>query len=254
MPGGVLGVIPARYQARRFPGKLLADLGGKPVLQHVYEGASACARLDRVLVATDDERIHAEVRAFGGEVTLTSKAHLSGTDRVAEVAQRCVSDVVVNIQGDEPFVNSAVLGQVVGPLLGAGEWPMSTLCKPIQDRRTLEDPNVVKVVKDDAGLALYFSRSPIPNSHREPATSAWEHIGIYAYRREFLLAFSRMPPSSLERAEGLEQLRALERGHRIAVVETRDHVGVSIDTPQDLARARALLERAARAGTHLGED
>lgn len=247
MPQSVLGVIPARYAARRFPGKLLADLGGKPVLQRVYEGAISCPRLDRVVVATDDDRIRAAVRAFGGDVALTSSAHVSGTDRVAEVAGRTPCEVIVNIQGDEPFVNPAVLEQVVDPLTGVGGPDMATLCKRIDHPGTFEDPNVVKVVTDDAGMALYFSRSPIPCPHREAVVRAWEHIGIYAYRRNFLLAFSRMPPGSLEQAEGLEQLRALERGHRIAVVETRDHVGVSIDTPEDLERARTVLEAARKA-------
>ena len=247
MPQSVLGVIPARYAARRFPGKLLADLGGKPVLQRVYEGAISCPRLDRVVVATDDDRIRAAVRAFGGDVVLTSSAHVSGTDRVAEVAGRTACEVIVNIQGDEPFVNPSVLEQVVDPLIGVGGPDMATLCKGIDHRGTFEDPNVVKVVTDDAGTALYFSRSPIPCPHREAVVRAREHIGIYAYRRNFLLAFSRMPPGSLEQAEGLEQLRALERGHRIAVVETRDHVGVSIDTPEDLERARTVLEAARKA-------
>ncbi len=234
-------MIPARYAARRFPGKLLADLGGKPVVQHVYEGASSCPLLDQVVVATDDSRVRDAVRAFGGEVTMTSASHVSGTDRVAEVAARSDASVVVNIQGDEPFVNAAVLEQVVTPLRGASGPPMATLCKSIGDRETFEDPNVVKVVTDDAGLALYFSRSPIPRPRRGAPRRAWEHIGIYSYRREFLLAFSRMTPGSLEMAEGLEQLRALERGYRIAVVRTRDHVGVSVDTPADLERARSVL-------------
>ena len=237
----VLGVIPARYQSRRFPGKLLADLGGRPVLQHVYEGASACALLDRVLVATDDERIYQTVRSFSGEVEMTSAVHASGTDRVAEVARRSSAGIVVNIQGDEPFVNSAVLEQVVRPLLEPGSPEMATLCKPIPDPETFRDPNVVKVVTDDAGLAMYFSRSPIPCPRQPGPAQAREHIGIYSYRRESLLAFSGMSRSSLEAVEGLEQLRALQAGYRIAVVETSDHIGVSVDTPRDLERARAVL-------------
>ena len=241
MPESVLGVIPARFASRRFEGKPLAQLGRKPLVQHVYERASACSLLQRVVVATDDARIRRAVEAFGGRVVMTSPDHLSGTDRVAEVAASNDASIIVNIQGDEPFVNSRVLKQVVRPLLDPAAPPMSTLCKRIERGAILADPNVVKVVRDVAGCALYFSRSPIPYAGRVRRTVAWEHIGIYAYRREFLLEFSRLVPTELEAVEGLEQLRALERGHRIAVVETEDHIGVSVDTPEDLERARRIL-------------
>ena len=241
----VLGVIPARFASRRFEGKPLAELGGKPLIQHVYERSVACPLFERVVVATDDSRISAAVEAFDGAVAMTSPDHVSGTDRVAEVAADASAAIVVNIQGDEPFVNSRVLEQVVRPLLEAEAPSMATLCKRITERAVLEDPNVVKVVTAEDGTALYFSRSPIPYPDRGVAATAWEHIGIYAYRRDFLLAFSRMEPTQLELAEGLEQLRALERGHRIAVVPTDDHVGVSVDTPDDLRRARQMLDRAA---------
>lgn len=241
MPESVLGVIPARFASRRFEGKPLATLGGKPLVQHVYERSSACGLLQRVVVATDDERILEAVEAFGGSAVMTSPDHLSGTDRVAEVAASDDAAVIVNIQGDEPFVNGRVLEQVVRPLLDPASPPMSTLCKRIESRAVLEDPNVVKVVRDLCGRALYFSRSPVPYPGRGRPMVPREHIGIYAYRREFLIEFSRLPPTQLEAVEGLEQLRALEHGHRIVVVETEDHVGVSVDTPDDLERARGIL-------------
>ncbi len=225
----------------------MALLGGKPLVQHVYERASACRLLERVVVATDDERIRDAVIAFGGRPVMTSPAHPSGTDRVAEVAASSQAAIVVNVQGDEPFVNARVLEQVVRPLFGPHAPPMSTLCKRIEDPSQLEDPNVVKVVRDRSGCALYFSRSPIPYFGRSMRHAAWEHIGIYAFRKEFLLAFSRLQRTELEAVERLEQLRALEHGHRIAVVPTRHHVGVSVDTPEDLRRARRMLGRMAGA-------
>ena len=241
MPDSVLGVIPARFASRRFEGKPLAMLGGKPLVQHVYERASECTAFDRLVVATDDARIRDAVEGFGGECVMTSPHHLSGTDRVAEVAESGTAAIVVNVQGDEPFVNARVLEQVVQPLLDPDGPPMATLCKRIDDPALLDDPNVVKVVANRAGEALYFSRSPIPYPGRASGCRAREHVGIYAYRRDFLLAFSRMEPTELEEVEGLEQLRALEHGHRIGVVPTEDHVGVSVDTPEDLERARSIL-------------
>ena len=216
-------------------------IGGRPLVQHVYEGAAACSLLERVLVATDDERIREAVEGFGGRAVMTSSRHLSGTDRVAEVAASDTAGIVVNIQGDEPFVNARVLDQVVRPLLDAGSPPMSTLCKRIDRPERLADPNVVKVVRDIKGRALYFSRCPIPYRRRTRRQVVWEHIGIYAYRRDFLLDFSRLQPTDLEAAEGLEQLRALEHGYGIEVVPTEDHVGVSVDTPEDLERARRIF-------------
>ena len=239
-------MIPARYASRRFKGKALASLGGKPLVQHVYERASECDLLGRIVVATDDERIRSAVERFGGIAVMTSPNHLSGTDRVAEVAATYDSSVVVNIQGDEPFVNARVLEQVVRPLLGSDGPPMSTLCKRIESRRELADPNVVKVVTGRKGDAIYFSRSPVPYHGRAVPYVAWQHIGIYAFQRDFLLAFSRMAPTELEATEGLEQLRALEHGYRIAVVPTEDHVGLGVDTPEDLDRARRMLRRRRR--------
>ena len=241
LPESVLGIIPARYASRRFAGKALALLGGRPLIQHVYERASACALLEQVVVATDDDRIRQSVEAFGGQAVMTSPEHRSGTDRVAEVAASSTAGIVVNIQGDEPFVNAKILEQVVRPLLDPAASSMATLCKRIDDPAVLEDPNVVKVVLDRSGHALYFSRSPVPYPGRRRAHAAWEHIGIYAFRRDFLLAFSGMEPTELEAIEGLEQLRALEHGYRIRVVSTRDHIGVSVDTPEDLANAHRQL-------------
>lgn len=216
-------------------------LGSKPLVQHVYERAATCKLLDSLVVATDDERIHLAVEAFGGIAVMTSPNHLSGTDRVAEVAEGSDASIVVNVQGDEPFVNARVLEQVIQPLLEDGGPPMSTLRKRIESPRQLDDPNVVKVVTGRNGDALYFSRSPIPFRGRAVPHTPWEHIGIYAFRREFLLEFSRMEPTELESTEGLEQLRALELGYRIAVVSTTDHFGLSVDTPDDLDRAWRIL-------------
>jgi len=187
------------------------------------------------------------VRAFGGNVVMTSPEHPSGTDRVAEAAAGLDAGVVVNIQGDEPFITGREIDELIEPYASTPDLLMSTLVRAIDDDEVWRDPNVVKAVVDRAGFALYFSRSPIPYRRREDGFRAWEHLGIYAYRKEFLLEFARMAPTALEYAEGLEQLRALEHGYRIRAVATRHHVGISIDTPQDLARAEQYLaETAAR--------
>ena len=242
----ILCVIPARFASRRFEGKPLVPLGGKPLVQHVYERACECPLFSKVVVATDSERIKSAVERFGGRVAMTSPQHLSGTDRVAEVAAADGANIVVNVQGDEPFVNARVLEQVVRPLLDPDGPPMSTLRKRIEVPASLDDPNVVKVVTDTRGRALYFSRGAVPYLGRDAGGVAWEHIGIYAYRREFLLQFSRMAPTPLEGVEGLEQLRALESGCSIAVVPTEDHTGVSVDTPEDLERAEVHLRASRR--------
>lgn len=239
----VIGVIPARYASTRFMGKPLALLGGKPMVQHVYERASESSLLAELVVATDDERIRDTVSAFGGRVVMTSPDHRSGTDRVAEVAAGSDSDVVVNIQGDEPFVSPDVLDQLVKPFRGRPDLEMSTLCQRIDESARLADPNVVKVVRDRNGFALYFSRSQIPHPRDLDAQTVWEHIGLYAYRREFLLELSRMEPTPLEQSEALEQLRVLENGHRIMVVSTENHIGLSVDTPAELERAKQRLEQ-----------
>jgi len=241
-PLKVIGVIPARYQSSRLNGKPLALIGGKPMIEHVYARAAQSAMLSDLVVATDDERIFRAVQDFGGKAAMTSPDHPSGTDRVAEVAAGSEADVVLNIQGDEPFLSPRVLDQLVEPFQADPALEMSTLARRIEDEEALRDPNVVKVVFDRRGDALYFSRSLIPHPRRAEVHAAYEHIGLYGFRRDFLLAYAKLEPTPLERTEALEQLRALENGHAIRVVVTEDHMGLSVDTPADLARAEAFLK------------
>ena len=235
----VIGVIPARYHSTRLPGKPLADIIGKPMIQHVYENTARSATLDEVIVATDDKRVIEAVEKFGGKARMTSKDHLTGTDRIAEVAENYDVRIVVNIQGDEPFVNPGMIDEIVTPLMEDENIPMSTLKHEITDKEDLNNPNVVKVVTDSSDFALYFSRSLIPYPRYEQDHKAYEHIGIYAYRKDFLLHFSGLSPTGLERTEALEQLRALENGYRIKVILTQqDYFPLSVDTPGDLEKAR----------------
>ena len=240
-PLDVVAVIPARFASTRFPGKPLADLGGRPMIEHVYRRAAASPLVTRVIVATDDLRIATVVHGFGGEVRLTRPDHETGTDRLAEVAATLDCDVVVNVQGDEPLLDPRAIGQVVEPFADPSV-SMTTLYHRIHDPSELADPNIVKLVVDRAGFALYFSRAPIPHA-RDPR-GGWpplfRHIGLYAYRRTALLVLAALEPTPLERAEKLEQLRALEHGIRIKAVETAyDSIGV--DTPEDLEQVRRLL-------------
>jgi 3-deoxy-manno-octulosonate cytidylyltransferase (CMP-KDO synthetase) len=237
----VVGVIPARYESSRLPGKPLADILGWPMIRHVYENSARSKLLDDLIVATDDARVLEAVEAFGGKAALTSREHSTGTDRVAEVVRSLDVDVVVNIQGDEPFVVAGMLDEVVAPLLEDPDLPMCTSMHEVTNPEDFDNPDVVKVVLDLRGDALYFSRSLIP--HRRAATPrrVFEHIGIYAFRKEFLLTFAGLVPTPLETLESLEQLRALEHGYRIRVVETaQPYVALSVDTPEDLERARRL--------------
>ena len=236
-----VGVIPSRYRSTRFPGKALALLAGKPLIQHVYERSVTARSLDRVLVATDDDRILEAVRGFGGEAVLTSPDHPSGTDRLAEVARHLEADIYVNIQGDEPLVDPRDIDALVKSLRGDPAVEMATLRSPIRNREDLENPNVVKVVCGRSGDALYFSRSPIPYRPDGGAAGAYRHLGLYAYRRAFLLEITASPPGILEQLERLEQLRVLEAGRSIRVL---DAVGLSVgvDTPADLELARRLLD------------
>lgn len=238
----ILAVVPAREAAQRFPGKPLADLEGRPVVQWVYEAAQECAAFDSVVVATDSERIAEAVRGFGGEVELTRDDHATGTDRVAEVAERHPRhDVVVNVQGDQPFATAEMLRALVQPYLD-GETPaMTTLACPLETDEAWDDPNVVKVVRDLDGNALYFSRSSIPHSRdggRYPG--ALHHLGLYAFTRDTVLRFPSLEPTPLEAEERLEQLRALEHGIRIRVCDT-EHPVMEINTPEDLEAARELV-------------
>jgi 3-deoxy-manno-octulosonate cytidylyltransferase (CMP-KDO synthetase) len=237
-------VIPARYESTRFPGKALALIAGRPMIEHVYQRATRARSIARVLVATDDERIARAVERFGGEALMTSATHLTGTDRLAEVAARVECDVIVNVQGDEPLVEPAMIEQAIGPFREDPTLQMTSLRARITDAAELADPNIVKVVVDRDGFALYFSRAPIPFTRDAGArTEAWRHVGLYGYRRPFLPTFAALPPSPLEQTERLEQLRALEHGVRIKVVDT-PHFSIGVDTPADLAKVDALLASA----------
>jgi 3-deoxy-manno-octulosonate cytidylyltransferase (CMP-KDO synthetase) len=211
------------------------------MLQHVYERASQARYLSKLIVATDDERIYDAARSFGARVVMTRADHLSGTDRVAEAASGENADVVVNIQGDEPLIDPAAIDAATLALLDDPDLPMATLKKAIEDPREIADPNVVKVVSNFAGGAIYFSRSPIPFARDQAGGLYYKHLGLYVYRRDFLLAYSDLPVGPLERMERLEQLRAIENGHRIRVVET-EYESLGVDTPEDLERVSLLFE------------
>lgn len=239
-----LGVIPARFGATRFDGKLLQDLGGKPVIQHVYERAKKARTLDRLVVAADDERIVQAVEAFGGQAMLTSRAHATGTDRLAEAANAHDARIIVNIQGDEPFISPLVIEDLIRAMQSPDAPVMATAAKKSRSAEEFASPDVVKLVMDDSRHALYFSRAPIPSrlSFADKNEFFYKHIGLYAYTKDFLFTFKNLPPSFLERHERLEQLRALENGYRIRVIETELET-VGIDTPADLERARHILEK-----------
>ena len=239
-------VIPARMASTRLPRKMLLRDTGKTLIQHTYEAACRARRPVGVCVATDHEEIYAEVQRFGGQVVMTDPALPSGTDRVAEVARRHPEiDLFVNVQGDEPELAGEAIDRAVALLEQNADAVMATLATPIRTREKLADPACVKVVFDGGGRALYFSRSPIPFNRSGQAAPQWRHLGLYVYRREFLLALARLPRTPLEQAEALEQLRALEHGFRIRTVETTaDTIGV--DTPEDLERVRRLVEAGAR--------
>ena len=217
------------------------------MIEHVYRRAAAAASIDRVIVATDDERIAQAVRGFGGDARMTSAAHQSGTDRLAEVARALDCDVVVNVQGDEPLIEPAMIDEAVAPFARDAALLVTTLRRRISSDADLHNPNVTKVVVDRDDYALYFSRAPIPYTRPgQPEASAWRHVGLYAYRRTCLLQLAALPQTALERAEALEQLRALEHGIRIKAIETAyDSIGV--DTPEDLERVRRLVAAPARA-------
>ena len=229
-----LCVIPARYASTRLPGKPLADICGKPMICRVLERASRAQKPEKVIVATDDERIYNAVRAEGGEALLTRADHPTGTDRLAEVAEAYPEvDLIVNVQGDEPLIEPSVIDDLIVPFEMDENLPMATVMVRMDDAAEQLNPNNVKVIVDKLGYALYFSRSLVPYP-RAAAGPVYKHIGIYAYRRDFLLRYARLEPTPLERAESLEQLRALENGYGIRVLET-DCRFVGVDTPEDLA-------------------
>jgi 3-deoxy-manno-octulosonate cytidylyltransferase (CMP-KDO synthetase) len=242
----IVALIPARYESTRFPGKPLADLAGRPVIEHVYRRAAAAPSVDAVVVATDDDRVADAVQAFGGVARMTRASHRSGTDRLAEVAGDLLCDIVVNVQGDEPLIEPEMIEEAIEPLRADASLMMSTLRRAIDDEAEYTNPNVVKVVVDGDGYALYFSRAPIPFLRdRASGEPPWKHVGLYAYRRSFLLAYARLQPTPLEVAESLEQLRALEHGFRIRTVATR-HDSIGVDTPEDLERVRRRAAAEAR--------
>ena len=242
-------IIPARYASTRFPGKPLALINGLPMIQHVYQRVAQAEMVDRVIVATDDMRIVTVVESFGGEVMLTRSDHPTGTDRLAEVAEKIDSELVVNVQGDEPLIDPRMVDQAIIPLLENRQIQMGTLASWIDQIDDFHNPNVVKVVKDQSGLALYFSRAPIPwprdldseqLTKTLPQLGLLKHIGLYVYRRELLLEYPTWPKTPLENLENLEQLRALERGVKLYVAETEFSCH-GVDTPEDLERVSHLL-------------
>lgn len=233
----VIIIIPARYDSTRFPGKPLAEIIGKPMLYHVYNRSKMAKGIDYVIVATDDKRIQEAVEAFGGKVVLTSKEHRSGSDRIAEVARSLDADIIVNVQGDEPLIEPKAIEQAIKPFQEDENIQITTLMKKTDDQREWNDPNVVKVVVDNDGFALRFSRSLIP----QPQGSAvYKHIGLYAYRRDILIQLSELEQTPSEKAESLEQLRALENCIEIKVVET-EYDSISVDTPDDLEIIKQII-------------
>jgi 3-deoxy-manno-octulosonate cytidylyltransferase (CMP-KDO synthetase) len=245
----VVGVIPSRYASKRLPAKPLVDLCGKSLVQRVYEQAKKSRLLDRVVIATDDVRIEEAVRRFGGDVILTSQEIESGSDRVAAVASHIAGDIFVNIQGDEPLISPVAIDQGVQLLLADTSAPVGTLIKQISSQEELLNPNVVKVVLNNSGYAIYFSRSIVPYVRGEAEGRRWlerhtfyKHIGLYIFRRDFLLQYAQLPVSQLEKAEKLEQLRILEAGYKIKAGITT-HDSIPIDTPEDVARVVSILQQ-----------
>jgi 3-deoxy-manno-octulosonate cytidylyltransferase (CMP-KDO synthetase) len=239
----VVGIIPARYGSSRFQGKILADIYGKPMIQRVYEQSQKSNLLDQLIVAVDDERVLKCVLEFGGKAVMTQPDHKSGTDRLAEAVQEMDADIVVNIQGDQPILDAKMIDEAVQPMLEDTSLQMSTLKIKIGEE-DYSNPGVVKVVTDENDFALYFSRSLIPYSRDEVAVDVYEHVGLYVYRKDFLLKISKIPQTLLEKVEMLEQLRVLEKGYKIKVIKTQcDRIsGISVDTPEDLAKVEKIIK------------
>lgn len=239
----VVGIIPARYGSTRLPGKPLKLIAGKPMIEHVYRRAEKAACLSDLLVATDDLRIKEAVEAFGGKALMTSVDHQTGTDRLVEAVGHLdlgAEDIILNIQGDEPLLEPGMLDELAQPLLDDSSLVMSTLKHRITDAAEVNDPNVVKVVTDLNGFALYFSRSPLPYNRTGAQVPVFKHVGLYAYRKAFLLKYASMERTPLEQAESLEQLRALENGYRIKVVETHFQT-IGVDSQSDLERINKIM-------------
>ncbi len=246
----VVAIIPARYASTRLNGKPLLNIDGKPMIQWVYERAKKAKLTDDVIAATDDKRVFDAVRYFGGKAVMTSPEHRTGTDRIAEAADGLNVDIIVNVQGDEPLIKPEMIDAAIRPMTNDSEIVVATLKTKIKDEKDLNNPNVVKVVTDKNDFALYFSRLPVPY-HRDEwkdlkhltvhdsRFTVFKHIGLYVYRKDFLLKFARMKPTSLEEAEKLEQLRVLENGYKIKVVETK-HDSIGVDTEEDLERVRKI--------------
>lgn len=255
MKGAAIAIIPARYASTRLPGKPLLPLAGKPLIMHVFERARSARLISHVIVATDDQRILEAVQTNGGEAMLTSSYHQSGTDRIAELARSLDFDIIVNVQGDEPLIDPSTIDAAIEPLLEDQTIQICTTSEPITSVEDVFNPTVVKVVTDAQGFALYFSRSPIPFVRTAPGLTLEEtlksdtrllafyrkHSGLYAYRSDFLQRFAAMEPSSLERLEALEQLRALENGYAIKVVKIA-HRSTGVDTEQDYEKVKRLIE------------
>ena len=244
-PPKVIVVIPARYGSTRLAGKPLISLAGKPMIQRVYERAKMAQRADRVIVATDDERIARAVEGFGGEARMTRTEHRTGTERIAEVAAREEGDVFVNVQGDEPLLDPASIDVAVNALLEEPPASVSTVATPIKTPGDIMDPNVVKTVLDFDSNALYFSRAPIPwvrDTAGKIQVRHLKHLGLYVFQREALLEYATLPQGELERIEQLEQLRWMENGWKIRVAEV-EHDAVSVDVPEDVARVEKLLQK-----------
>jgi len=241
----VIGVIPARYSSTRFEGKVLADILGKPMLQHVWERAKEAIVLDDLIIACDDERVASAARLFGAKAVLTAKGHTSGTDRICEVINPIDVKIVINIQGDEPLIHPTMINSVARALLEDSSFSIATIMKKIEDPAEIHDPNVVKVVTDKNNFALYFSRAAIPHlamNSEVKSPVCYKHIGLYGYTKDFLFVYKNLPASALEKTEKLEQLRILQEGFKIKVMETKyDTIGV--DTREDLERVKEYLER-----------
>jgi 3-deoxy-manno-octulosonate cytidylyltransferase (CMP-KDO synthetase) len=239
----VVAVIPARYGSARLPGKPLVSIAGKPMIQHVFEKTKKAQTVQRVVVATDDERIVDAVRGFQGEVLMTRSDHRTGTERVAEVAAHEEGDVFVNVQGDEPLIDPVAIDTAVGALLEDPPAQIATVATPVRHASDIMDPNVVKAVLDFDGNALYFSRAPIPwlrDRQSDVSVKYWKHLGLYVFERAALLEYPTLPLGELERVEQLEQLRWMENGWKIRVAEVA-HDAVSVDLPEDVARVEKLI-------------